>query len=914
VPAARATLSASTEAPPLRPTLLLCCLLAACGETSGGADAPDARAVDAAPAPDAAPVADAAPLPDAVADAAPPAGRPLVLINEVDCHDPVHVELVNVGAGAARLAGWEIVAGSRTYALGGSLAPGGRLDVVDPVPVHCGETAVELRRPDGRAGDAVLAPLGPAGATWGRLPDGGRGFEATRPTPGAPNVAFEAPAPELFDVATVHEIAIELPPDAVVSLGRAPGTPVDATLSVTDLADADHVPVALHVGGRDGRYRRADLKPVLIARFDRRPPRSVLQGGVPVPVPDAPTEGRLHGLRSVVLDSAQLDPAKLTTWLAGEVLRAAGVPAPRVGFAHLTVNGADYGLYALVEAYDEEMLGRLFPSTWQLVAGAGLDLAADQDDGFDVELGPPHSRHGLAPVVAALDAGGPGWFAATGELVAWDRVLRELAAEVWIGNVDGYAIGRRSAVFHVDAVPLLDVLPAGTDLAFRAHAPAHAGAGRLLAACLADAGCRAAYDAALADVSAALADRDWRPEVEALAARLRPYVAADPRSDHSPAMFDAAVTAILEFLGTRPVEMGGLAACLATGEDADGDGAICDADCAPDDAAVHPGAVDACGDGVDQDCDGVPDDGPDCVHCTTLTRGDHGYLVCPQPRTWDDARQLCRSKGADLAIIDDPGENDWLHARAVAVAREDFWLGLSDQAEEGHFVGVDGRDPPFQHWGGGEPNDYGGAEDCAQFRGDGYWNDLGCGAQLGVICEKPCDPSTDADHDGYGDCGADCDDGDHRVHPGATDVCDDGVDQDCDGIPDDGPGCDCFGATREGRRYLFCPQPVTYDAARALCQGRGGDLAVVDDAGENAWLYRTAVARAPERWWIGLDDRDREGTFVTVAGQRPAFTAWSRGEPNDSGWAEDCAHFWEDGPTWNDIGCDAQHGAICELP
>ena len=46
----------------------------------------------------------------------------------------------------------------------------------------------------------------------------------------------------------------------------------------------------------------------------------------------------------------------------------------------------------------------------------------------------------------------------------------------------------------------------------------------------------------------------------------------------------------------------------------------------------------------------------------------------------------------------------------------------------------------------------------------------------------------DADEDGYTD--NDCDDDDPAVHPGATEVCDDTVDNDCDSFVD-GDDTDC---------------------------------------------------------------------------------------------------------------------------
>ncbi|HZS39166.1 MAG TPA: putative metal-binding motif-containing protein [Polyangia bacterium] len=58
----------------------------------------------------------------------------------------------------------------------------------------------------------------------------------------------------------------------------------------------------------------------------------------------------------------------------------------------------------------------------------------------------------------------------------------------------------------------------------------------------------------------------------------------------------------------------------------------------------------------------------------------------------------------------------------------------------------------------------------------------------------------DLDGDGYSLSMGDCDDRNDATnlalaksrHPGAKDICDDGIDQDCDGIPDNDPSCDPF--------------------------------------------------------------------------------------------------------------------------
>ena len=64
---------------------------------------------------------------------------------------------------------------------------------------------------------------------------------------------------------------------------------------------------------------------------------------------------------------------------------------------------------------------------------------------------------------------------------------------------------------------------------------------------------------------------------------------------------------------------------------------------------------------------------------------------------------------------------------------------------------------------------------------------------------KPMDNS-DMDGDGYSLAQGDCDDRADSTHiamakmrhPGAMDICDDGIDEDCDGIPDNDPSCDPF--------------------------------------------------------------------------------------------------------------------------
>ncbi|XP_072175906.1 alpha-N-acetylgalactosamine-specific lectin-like [Diadema setosum] len=113
----------------------------------------------------------------------------------------------------------------------------------------------------------------------------------------------------------------------------------------------------------------------------------------------------------------------------------------------------------------------------------------------------------------------------------------------------------------------------------------------------------------------------------------------------------------------------------------------------------------------------------------------------------------------------------------------------------------------------------------------------------------------------------------------------------------------------------------TWTSARNHCQNLGGDLVSVHSEGENTFLYqlwRSAVRTPGGGFWLGFNDRDREGRFVWSDGSRVDYTNWIPGEPNNSGGNEDCAHFWyrneQSGGTrdWNDTPCTREESYICK--
>ncbi|XP_019626527.1 PREDICTED: proprotein convertase subtilisin/kexin type 9-like [Branchiostoma belcheri] len=105
-----------------------------------------------------------------------------------------------------------------------------------------------------------------------------------------------------------------------------------------------------------------------------------------------------------------------------------------------------------------------------------------------------------------------------------------------------------------------------------------------------------------------------------------------------------------------------------------------------------------------------------------------------------------------------------------------------------------------------------------------------------------------------------------------------------------------------------------YGTAEAVCEGEGGILAEPRNRAVNEFLFKLLTSLNPgEKLWIGLTDREKEGTWRWNNGEeldRNSFTAWAEGKPNQAG---DCAVVKADSK-WNDVPCRWRHRFICQRP
>ncbi len=259
--------------------------------------------------------------------------------------------------------------------------------------------------------------------------------------------------------------------------------------------------------------------------------------------------------------------------------------------------------------------------------------------------------------------------------------------------------------------------------------------------------------------------------------------------------------------------------------DADGDGwldideADCatlgvDLDCDDDDPSIHPTATEVC-DGLDQDCDD-PGDGSG-VDEDFDADGD-GYYDATEPgcvAAWGSPSD-CNDDDPLIAPGADEG-CDGIDSDC------DGTLGgneIDDDLDTVTECGGDCDDGEATVGPGALEVCDGDDEDCD-----------------GLVDGD--DPDTDSDGDGHSTCSGDCDDGDPDTWPGAAETCNDGADTDCDGslvdefLDTDGdgqPDCvdadadgDGFAAVSEGGADCDDLQPTVNPGAPELCDGLDND-------------------------------------------------------------------------------------------
>ncbi|MFH1463284.1 MAG: CotH kinase family protein [Pseudomonadota bacterium] len=351
----------------------------------------------------------------------------------------------------------------------------------------------------------------------------------------------------LFQLDQVHEVALTIPAEGIAALGVAPFEYVAADISVDGRAFPQ---VGVRIKGRLGSLRDLTAKAALKVDFNRYDPAQTLDG-----------------LEKLNLNNMVQDTAQVHEVLAYEVYRLAGVPAPRVGYGWVTVNGEVFGLYTLVEAYDDVFLdgwyqeshGNLYDGDYVWYGGSSytkLDFAGSVQDLFVLDEGEDVGHADIHAVTDALSQGPTGFWDRMSGVLDLDEALAMWAGDTWVGHYDSYSFNQNNFRVYFDpADGRADLFPWDPDWSFYSGTPITTPSGLVSATCRRDTACYNTYLQVLLGLCGTVEASDLQDRLATAAALITPFVEADPRKEHGPAEVAASQRAAQAWIQGRHAEL-----------------------------------------------------------------------------------------------------------------------------------------------------------------------------------------------------------------------------------------------------------------------------------------------------------------------------------------------------------------------
>ena len=354
----------------------------------------------------------------------------------------------------------------------------------------------------------------------------------------------EDQAAPLFEPTKVAEIDLGLPQASRDALASDPDEYQDGTFTMRS-GGQTYGPLAVGVRLKGGStFRGLDAKAAFKVKFAHS-----VRGQ------------RLLGLKTLTLNNMVADGSMVHETLAYEAFRAAGVPAPRTGYAYVKVDGDDYGLYLNLETPDDVSLPRWFASTEHLYEGEhGSDVVPGGAGTFEVDEGDEGDLSDLEALIAAVHGSGP-YTERMATVADLDEFVRMWAVERYIGHFDSYTSFKSSYqpsnyYLHSDEAGRFTMMPWSTDGAWQQALPFDAeGGGVMFNLCLADSACAGRYREAVRALPGVLAPLRLGSRATEIAEAIAPWQAQDPRKEWTAQQEAAQLRWTRNFIARRPAQV-----------------------------------------------------------------------------------------------------------------------------------------------------------------------------------------------------------------------------------------------------------------------------------------------------------------------------------------------------------------------
>jgi spore coat protein CotH len=267
--------------------------------------------------------------------------------------------------------------------------------------------------------------------------------------------AEQAPSPRLiterdalFRKNQVLNLTIDVSKKELEQLNRDPRKYVKCTLKE---GSAEYTDVGIHLKGAAGSWRGFDDKPGLTLNMDK-----------------FHDDQRFHGLDKWHLANSVQDPSYLSELICGELFRDAGVPASRVTFATLTLNGRKRGLYYLKEGYDKQFLKNHFGTSNGNFYDGGFLREIDQPLQLISGSGDVEKHGDLKALLAAVrEKDEKVRFEKMEKLLDLDKFLSYVVIEMITSDWDGYPSKCNNyRIYHDPKTNKITFIPSGMDQMF----------------------------------------------------------------------------------------------------------------------------------------------------------------------------------------------------------------------------------------------------------------------------------------------------------------------------------------------------------------------------------------------------------------------------------------------------------------
>jgi len=292
----------------------------------------------------------------------------------------------------------------------------------------------------------------------------------------------------LFNPLVVNQIDLSMTPEAEAALRNDLRTYQPATMTITTpLGKTRAYAVGVHVKGGWGSFRSLDEKAAFKVKVNYSVPGQTI-----------------YGVKKFTLNNMVQDASMLHEAVSYRLFRALGVAAPRVGYANVSFNGANFGLHSNIETYDKPMLKRWFPTGTELLYEGAYGVEVGPD--LEVDEGSTTDRSEVTQLRDWNNSlSGKAWFDTIRTKVDLNQMIMNWAVEHYIGHWDGYTRGWPNNYFlHKSVGGLFTMHPWGTDQTWDWDGPFLDDGATMMTRCVQYEPCQDLYLRALADIQAKL--------------------------------------------------------------------------------------------------------------------------------------------------------------------------------------------------------------------------------------------------------------------------------------------------------------------------------------------------------------------------------------------------------------------------